>query len=183
MTPSAELHPLLQGLNKEDYNIHTLDDEIRVDKLSVDLLRHLYQDLTRHSIMSPKQGSVSPEQAGEFCQGGDYFLREFIVADRCENLFAIEALHVRQFAGHWYIVRTPEPNLTELKKILTGTAEFYSFLSRQGLLSEIAANEIMSQCRELDYYQQRIDDFWAIEDDGFTAWQQACPLEPITDLP
>jgi hypothetical protein len=176
MTPSAELHPLLQGLNKEDYNIQNLDDEIRVDKLSVDLLRHLYQDLTQ-------QRSVPPEQAGEFCQGADYFLREFIVADRCVNLFAVEALHVRQFAGHWYIVRTPEPNLTELKKILTGTAEFYGFLSRQGLVSEVAADEITSQCRELDYYQQRIDDFWAIEDDGYTAWQQACPLEPITDLP
>ena len=174
MTSSAELHPLLQGLNKKDYNIQKLDDEIRVDKLSVDLLRHLYQDLTQ-------QRSVSPERAGGFCQGADYFLREFIIPDRCENLFAVEALHIRQFAGHWYIVRTPEPNLTELTKILTGTAEFYSFLSRQQLVSEVAANEITSQCREFDYYQQRIDDFWAIKDDGYTAWQQACPLELITD--
>jgi hypothetical protein len=181
MPPSAELHPLLQGLNKQDYNIQNLDDEIRVDKLSVDLLRHLYQDLTRHSSIPPEQGSVSPEQAGEFCQGADYFLREFIVADRCENLFTVEALHVRQFAGHWYIIRTPEPNLTELKKILAGTTEFYSFLSRQGLVAEVAANEITSECRELDYYQQRIDDFWAIEDNGYAAWQQACPLELITD--
>lgn len=174
MTTSAELRPLLQGLNKNDYNIQSLDDEIRVDKLSVDLLRHLYQDLTQ-------QKSVPPEQAGEFCQGADYFLREFIVADRCENLFSVEALHVRQFAGHWYIIRTPEPNLTELKKILTGTAEFYSFLSRQGLVPEIVANEITSQCQELDYYQQRIDNFWAIEDDGYAAWQQACPLASVKD--
>ena len=176
MTPSAKLHLLLQGLNKKDYNIQSLDDEIRVDKLCVDLLRHLYRDLTQ-------QRSVPPEHAGEFCHGADYFLREFIVADRCENLFAVEALHIRQFAGHWYIVRTPEPNLTELKKILTGTAEFYGFLSRQGLVTESSADEISSQCRELDYYQQRIDDFWAIENDGYAAWQQACPLELITDNP
>ncbi len=174
MTLAGELHPLLQGLNKTDYNIQNLDDEIRVDKLCVDLLRHLYQDLTQ-------QKSVLPEQAGEFCQGADYFLREFIVADRCENLFAVEALRVRQFAGHWYIVRTPEPNLTELEKILAGTAVFYGFLSRQGLVTEVDADEITSQCRELDYYRQRIDDFWAIEDDGYTAWQKACPLELITD--
>ena len=174
MTLAGVLHPLLQGLNKTDYNIQNLDDEIRVDRLCIDLLRHLYQDLTQ-------QRNVPPEQAGEFCQGADYFLREFIVADRCENLFTVEALRVRQFAGHWYIVRTPEPNLNELTRILTGTAEFYGFLSRQELVTVVTADEITSQCRELDYYQQRIDDFWAIEDDGYTAWQQACPLELTTD--
>lgn len=169
MTFAGERPPLLQGQNKTDYNIQNLDDEVRVDKLCVDLLRNLYQDLTQ-------QRSVSPEQAGEFCHGADYFLREFIIADRCENLFAIAALRIRQFAGHWYIVRSPEPNLSELRKILTGTREFYFFLSRQELVTEATANEIASQCQELDYYQQRIDDFWTIEDDGYDIWRQACPL-------
>lgn len=174
MTPSAELHPLLQGLNKTDYDIKDLDDEIRVDKLSVDLLRHLYQNLTQ-------QSGVSPEQASEFCHGADYFLREFIVADRHKNLFAVEASHIRQFAGHWYIIRSPEPNLTELKNILSGTAEFYRFLSRQGMIPETVSNEIASQCQELEYYQKRIDDFWTITDDGYTTWRQACPLELTAD--
>lgn len=174
MIPSAELYPLLQGLKKSDYSIESLDDEIRVDKLCVDLLRHLYQDLT-------KQSETPPEQAGEFCHGADYFLREFIIADRRENLFDAKAIHVRQFAGHWYIVRTTEPNLTELKSILSGTAEFYRFLFRQGLITETLASEITAQCQELSYYQQRIEDFWNIEDDGYNAWRQACPLEPILD--
>ena len=169
MTHSAELCPLLQGLNKTDYKIDNLDDEIRVDKLCVDLLRHLYQDLTQ-------QTKMAPEQAGECCHGADYFLREFIVADRCENLFKVEATHIRQFAGHWYVIRTPEPNLKELKNILSGTAEFYRFLSRQGMINEAIADGIVSQCQELNYYQQRIDDFWAIEGDGYDTWRQACPL-------
>ncbi len=174
MTPSAELYPLLQGLNKTEYNVETLDDEIRVDKLCVDILRHLYQDLTQ-------QSKTPPEQAGEFCHGADYFLREFIIADRRVNLFDATPIHVRQFAGHWYIIRTTEPNLTELKSILSGTAEFYRFLSRQGLITESVANEIASQCQELDYYQQRIDDFWAIDGDGYDAWRQACPVEPASE--
>lgn len=174
MTASAELHPLLQGLNKSDYLIENLDDEIRVDKQCVDLLRRLYQDLT-------KQSGLAPEQAGEFCHGADYFLREFIIADRRVNLFAVEASHIRQFAGHWYIVRTPEPNLKELANILSGTAEFYRFLARQGLMTEEITNEIAAQCLELDYYQQRIDGFWAIEGDGYEAWRQACPLAPVKD--
>jgi len=174
MTPSAGISHLLQGLNKTDYNIDNLDDEIRVDKLSVALLRHLYQDLT-------KQSKVPPVQAGEFCHGADYFLREFIIADRLENLFAIKAIRIRQFAGHWYIIRTTEPNLKELQSILSGTAEFYLFLARQGLISEEAADEITSQCQDLSYYQQRIEDFWNIENDGYDSWRQACPLEPSSD--
>ncbi|MDT8444040.1 MAG: hypothetical protein RQ722_07090 [Desulfuromonadales bacterium] len=174
MTLSAEIHPLLQGLNKADYSVGSLDDEIRVDKQCVDLLRRLYQDLTR-------QGGISPEQAGEFCHGADYFLREFVIADRRENLFAVVASHIRQFAGHWYIIRTPEPNLKELASILCGTAEFYRFLARQGLMSDSLADEIASQCQQRDYYQQRIETFWAIEGDGYDAWRQACPLAPVND--
>jgi hypothetical protein len=174
MTRPAELHPLLQGLKKTDYSVGSLDDEIRIDRQCVDLLRRLYQDLT-------KQSGVSPEQAGAFCHGADYFLREFVIADRRENLFAVDASHIRQFAGHWYIIRTLEPNLKELTSILRGTAEFYRFLARQGLMTEDLANEIASQCQELAYYQQRIEDFWAIEGDGFDAWRNACPLAPVKD--
>ncbi len=174
MTPSAKLYPLLQGVNKTDYSIENLDDEIRVDKLCVDLVRHLYQDLTL-------QSKTPPEQAGEFCHGADYFLREFIIGDRHENLFNAEARRVRQFAGHWYIIRTPEPNLTELRNILSGTAEFYRFLFRQGLITETLSDEIAVQSQELSYYQQRIEDFWNIEDDGYNSWREDCPLEPIPD--
>lgn len=176
MTTTAELYPLLQGLKKKEYSISTLDDEIRVDKLCVDLLRHLYQDLTL-------QGHIPPEQAGQFCHGADYFLREFVVGDRHENLFEVAPILVRQFAGHWYIVRTPEPNLTELKNILSGTAEFYLFLARQKLVADALADQIVAECQELEYYQKRIEDFWAIEGDGYNAWRQACPLEPRPDLP
>jgi hypothetical protein len=140
----------------------------------MNLLRYLYQDLT-------VQGGKAPEQAGELCHGADYFLRDFIVADRRENLFKTNAIHIRQFAGHWYIIRTPEPNLKELRIILDGTAEFFCFLFRQGLVTKEVAAEITEQCREFDYFQRRIDDFWAIEKDGFDSWRQACPLEPAAD--
>jgi hypothetical protein len=169
MTISADATPLLQGLEIRDYDVQNLDDEIRVDRLCVNLLRHLYQELTQVNGMDG-------EQAGSCCRGADYFLREFIIGDRCENLFQIAPVRVRQFAGHWYITRTPEPNMVELKEILAGTTAFYKFLARQKLVSESLAEGVSEQCLELDYYQQRIDDFWAIADEGYDDWRQACPL-------
>lgn len=175
MGPDSDLKPLLQGLNKNDFNIVTLDDEIRVDKRCVDLLRHFNQHLTC-------QGALTPEQAGEICRGADYFLREFMIADRRDNPFHASAERVRQFAGHWYIIRTPEPNLTELASVLKGTALFYDFLAEQNLVDPLVSTDIAKQCDETGYYQRRIDDFWAIEGDGFDAWRQACPLEPVPDI-
>ena len=169
MTPTAEIHPLLQGLTKSDYNVESLDDEIRVDNLCVDLLRHLYQELVQHK-------GLQPEQAGERCHGADYFLREFVIPERHKNLFAVEAIDLRQFAGHWYIIRTPEPNLTELGKILTGTAELYNYLASQKMVSDETAAAITAQSETLDYFQKRIDDFWAIEGEGYDTWRDACPL-------
>ena len=170
-----DLKPLLQGLHKNDFNLVTLDDEIRVDKRCVDLLRHFHQYLTCHE-------GLSPEQAGEICHGADYFLREFMIADRRDNLFCASAERVRQFAGHWYIIRTPEPNLAELTRILKGTALFYGFLTEQNLIDRQVSQEIARQCDGTDYYQHRIDEFWAIEGNGFDAWRQACPLEPVPDI-
>jgi len=175
MGPDNELKPLLQGLNKNDFNIASLDDEIRVDRRCVDLLRHFYQYLTCHE-------GLSPQQAGEICHGADYFLREFIIADRRDNLFRTSAERVRQFAGHWYIIRTPEPNLAELTRILEGTTLFYGFLAEQSLVERQVSLEIARQCDKKDYYQHRIDEFWAIEGNGFDAWRQACPLEPVPDI-
>lgn len=176
MTEQTGPLPLLQGLRKTDYSISTLEDEIRVDRLCIDLLRHLFQDLS-------VRGKLPNRQAGDLCQGADYFLREFIVADRRENLFEIQPVRVRQFAGHWYIVRTAEPTLNELRSILEGIAEFYRFLARQELILTSQAESIAAHCRELGYYQQRIDDFWAIENDGFDTWRRACPLEPANHKP
>lgn len=171
MTGTAGKSPALRELDKSDYDVRTLDDEIRVDRLCVELLRHLYQELTSH-------GGMPPQRAGELCQGADYFLREFVIADRRDNLFAVSACRIRQFAGHWYIIRTPEPNLKELQVILAGTEEFYRYLARQGLLAAKTAEEIAGQCRETDFYRSRIDDFWAIEGDGYESWRRACPLPP-----
>ena len=169
MPHTAEIHPLLQGLNKSDYNVESLDDEIRVDSLCVDLLRHLYQELVQ------KKG-VQPEQAGERCHGADYFLREFVIPERHKNLFEVEAIDLRQFAGHWYIIRTPEPNLTELGKILAGTAELYNYLASQKMVSQETTDAITTQSEALDYFQKRIDAFWAIEGEGYDTWRDACPL-------
>lgn len=160
----------LQQLKADDFDINDLDDEIRVDRQCVALLRAFFQALT-------EEEGLPPLEAGELCHGADYFLREFIIGDRQDNLFRFPAERVRQFAGHWYIVRSLEPNLGELAAILAGVRLVYQFLAERQLVSVEFASSVAAACEELPFYRQRIDDFWAIEGDGFIAWRAACPLE------
>ncbi|PLX87876.1 MAG: hypothetical protein C0614_02780 [Desulfuromonas sp.] len=170
MTAQSTVSPLLKGLDKSAFHIGSLDDEVRVDKLCTDLLKHLLQHLT-------KQNGLEPERAGELCHGADYFLREFIIGDRQANIFLVDADQVRQFAGHWYIIRTLEPNRAELGDILDGVATCYAFLNKQRLVSDQKAAEVAKACNDLDYYAARIESFWAIENGGFDRWRAECPLD------
>jgi len=155
----------------DQFDIASLDDEIRVDHLCESLLRLYYR-------FQVEESGARPEVAGANARGADYLLREFIIGDRRENLFRIDPKRIRQFAGNWYIAKSLEPNRGELQTILQGTAGLYAFLSGFGLYPAVQTAEIEQYCRDLDYYQRRIDDFWAIENDGFDAWCAACPVEP-----
>lgn len=160
---------VLSSLKPEAFRIVNLDDEIRVDRLCTRLLKSLYAELSGTC-------GLAPETAGRRCHGADYFLRDFIVADRRQNLLQVTGRQVRQFAAHWYIVKNLEPNMAELGLILDGIAALYRFLAAQGLVAADQAEGIAEACRERAYYQLRIDDFWAIEGSGFLDWRDAEPL-------
>jgi hypothetical protein len=159
----------LKQVDAADFDIRTNDDEIRVDGLCVRLLLAVRDHLLTET-------GCTPLTAGELCQGTDYFLRDFIIAECADNLLQLPPVRVRQFAGHWYIIRTLEPNPRELSTILSGIAACYRILAAQGLVEPERVAAIEAACADLPAYRQRIDDFWAIEGNGYTAWRDAWPL-------
>jgi len=166
----AAAQPLdLNDINLQDFNIHSFDDEIRVDELCARLLLAV-----RDRLLT--EGAGDPLTVGELCQGADYFLREFVIAECTDNLLELPPERVRQFAGHWYIVRTLEPNTQELARILAGVAACYRILAALNLVDSARAEAIAEACTDLPAYNKRIDEFWAIEGDGFDRWRAACPL-------
>jgi hypothetical protein len=155
---------------RENFEIHNLQDEIRVDELCQRLLHCFRRELVENE-------KLPPEQAGALAHGADYFLREFVIPDRRENILALRPGRVRQFAGNWYIVRNLEPNMAELGSILQGVEAFYAYLGKVGKVSAELKAAVRQECALLDYYSQRIDDFWAIEGDGYAAWERECTLK------
>lgn len=153
------------------FTVTDLDSEITVDARCSKLLKQFHQQLS--------QEDIDPLEAGQLAHGADYFLRDFIIADRYMNLFTIEPCSVRQFAGHWYIIKNLEPNIKELATILQGVAVFYTYLQQNDYISQALNDQIQKETTNLGYYQERIDQFWDISDDGYAAWCQSCPLPTI----
>jgi len=155
---------------RENFEIDDLQSEIRVDHLCQELLQRFCRALE-------ETDGLTREQAGALAHGVDYFLRDFVISDRQENIFHLGPGRVRQFAGNWYIVRNLEPNMAELEGILRGIAAFYTFCAGVGKVDQEMAETVRQEASLLEYYRQRIDDFLAIEGDGYFAWERNCTLK------
>lgn len=149
----------------------TLDDELRADTHCRALLQAFHKDLLAQQL--------PPLEAGALAAGTDYLLRDFII-DHCrENILDLSATRVRQFGGTWYILKNLEPNLKELRRSLRGSIYFARFCAAQGLMSAERAEEIAQVAQDEAFFQQRIDSFQALEDDGYFAWEAACTLDDV----
>jgi len=162
--------PAIRPIDPGDFDIVTLDDEIRADRQCTELLKQFAASLVA-------QQQLTPLESGRLAHGADPFLRDFIIANRRENLFRLPAGRVRQFAGHFYIVNNLEPNRKELATMLDGIAAFYRYAVANGWCSPELLPIIESECAALDTYAARIESFWSLEGDGFLAWRKEIPID------
>ena len=118
----------------------------------------------------------APAEVGRLCHGADLFLRDFVIAACSDNLFRLPPERVRQFAGHWYVVNTLEPHGDDLAVYPRRHHRLLRVLAGHGLVSPDLSNAVATACADLPRYRQRIDDYWAIVEDGYDRWRSACPL-------
>ena len=156
-------------INKDEFVIVTVDDEIRADGLCKVLLRQFYDSLL--------EGGMAPQEATLVANGADYYVRDFLVGYKHRSLFDERPGIVRQFAGNWYIVNTIEPTAEELAGHLRGVCAFYRFLHDRGLISGDFLAAMEQEGRDRAIYEGRIRTFWEIEGDGYLAWERECSLK------
>ncbi|WP_298268251.1 hypothetical protein [Geobacter sp.] len=167
-SPAMELEGELR-INKDDFAIASVEDEIRADGLCRKLLSRFYFSLL--------EAGMSPEEATALANGADYYVRDFVVGYKHRNLFDERPEIVRQFAGNWYIVNTIEPSIEELAGHLAGVRAFYRFLAARGDISAPFGAAVERECDELAYYDDRIRSFWEIEGGGYVEWERECTLK------
>ncbi len=169
MLPNSEEIPFSALIDEQNYNISSLESEIRADRYSALLLKHFHRWLL-------DEQHYEALEAGRLAAGADYFLREFLVGARRQNIFSATAEQLRQFGGNWYIINNLEPNIAELEPMLLGAARFYAYTIEQNLTHSETATAFCTAAEQLDFYRQRIETFNQLVDDGYSAWDQACPL-------
>lgn len=158
-------------VNKVDFEIATMEDEVRVDGLCRDLLLRFYDEIQAEGD--------DPEVTTELARSADYFLRDFVIGFKQWDLFDENRSPVRAFAGNWYIVNTLDPTSVELARHLSGILAFYRFLHRHGLISDRFMGQIEQECGEHTFYEERIRRFWDIQGDGYYEWERGCSLREL----
>lgn len=156
-------------INKNHFDINTLDDEIRADSLCQEILKDFYLDLVGKGM--------EEEEASDFAKSADYFLRDFVISAKQANIFQERAGLVRQFAGNWYIVNTIDPDVEVLAAHLNGIHAFYRFLHDRKLISPIFLKLVEKECTDTAFYADRIESFWDLKGDGYFAWEKKCTLK------
>lgn len=153
----------------KDFDITTLEDELRVDELCRELLMAFYQERL--------EAGIGEHEATLLANSSDYYIRDYLIGARQINPLDPTPGNVRRFAGNWYIVNTLEPDIKELKTHLDGIREFYSWLAQEGAVEESFRAAVDAECSNLEYYGERIDSFWDISGDGYITWERECSLK------
>ncbi len=158
-------------ITRKDLEIISDRDEIRVDGLCREILKDFHGSLLERG--------TPPLEAGSLAHGADYFLRDYVVSARRENILDETPGLIRRFAATWYIISTLEPSLDELAGFLEGARALFSFLHERGLVSSSCLSRAEQECSDLDFYGKRIESFWDINDDGYVAWEAECTLKRV----
>jgi hypothetical protein len=159
----------MKQLKSSDFDITTLDDELRVDSLCRDLLMAFYHERL--------EAGQDEHEATQLANSADYFIRDYVIGFRQLNILEESAGLVRGFAGNWYIVNTLEPTADEIGGHLRGIREFYHFLRRGGAISDTFLAAIDRECSDLEFYKGRIESFWDIQGDGYYQWESECSIK------
>lgn len=159
-------------LTKSDFQIGTLEDELKVDGLCRELLMNFYLERIASGL--------NENEATLLANSADFYLRDYLIGFRQQNLLDSDPGVVRQFAGNWYIVNTMEPVIEEIVEHLNGIREFYRFLYANDAIDASFFAIIDQDCSDIGYYRARIDSFWNIKDDGYYQWERECSLKGDT---
>lgn len=151
----------------DDFELVTLEDEIRVDERCQSLLKSFYLHL---------QGTgYELQQASGLAFCADYYLRDYLLDFARQNVVRPQPGIVRRFAASWFITHTLDPEVIVLERHLEAIRLFYRFLHAQHLVSADELAVIEAEAGQSAYYQQRIESFLAISGDGYCAWEAECP--------
>ncbi len=164
----------IKDLKNDDFEIETLEDELRVDSLCRPLLQQFYMHLQ-------EDHGLAPEKASDLAYCADYYLRDYIVDTLRQNILKPRSGQVRYFAGTWYCTRSMDPEIALLEQHIDAISRFYNFLEDRGLLDAAQLSEIRAELEDLDFYRERIVQFKKLAGDGYHQWLKACPPDLVSD--
>ncbi len=100
--------------------------------------------------------NLSESRADDLERGALFFLHNYFIPYRGDNLFLPERNTARRFLGNWYPRKSMAPNMDEISLLLLAVAAFYAYSHLLGLTPRKKAEEIVSECKDCEFYRERL---------------------------
>jgi len=124
--------------------------------------------------------NLSKSRAGDLERGALFFLHNYLIPYRGDNLFLPERNTTRRFLGNWYPRKSMSPNMDEISLLLEAVAAFYAYLFHLGLTPRKKAEEIISECKDREFYRERLQSYREARGNKFHQWAGEYDYESFT---
>ncbi len=96
----------------------------------------------------------------------------FVYEDRVESITEVSGDTIRKYLGNWYIRKFLDPRISEIKEILRALLDFFTFLEKEGFVSEADVEDIGEVCRDVPWFEMRLRTYFTAWGDEFSEWIQ-----------
>ncbi|MDK2897286.1 MAG: hypothetical protein PWP04_1406 [Candidatus Atribacteria bacterium] len=94
------------------------------------------------------------------------------VYDDAMSILEVSGDTIRTFLGNWYIRKFMIPKISEIKSFLRAISDFFTFLQKEGFIFKKQLNEIKEVCKDIAWFEMRLQTYFDAQDDEFYKWIQ-----------
>ena len=118
-----------------------------------------------------REKGLKENLAGRRTEMVAYFVMNYLfVYDDVENILEVSDETIRRFLGNWYIRKSMNPKLTEIKSFLKAISDFFTYLKERGFISKVHLQEIKEVCKDRAWFEMRLKTYFKAEGDDFYKW-------------
>jgi len=120
-----------------------------------------------------KEKNLKESTAGKRTDMAVFFVMDYLfVYDDALSILEVDGDTIRRFLGNWYIRKSWNPSIGQIKSCLRALSDFFTFLYKKGFMDKEELNEIKKVCKDTAWFEMRLKTYFESDEDEFYEWIQ-----------
>ena len=118
-----------------------------------------------------KDKGLKESTAGKRAELAAYFVMDYLfVYDDAQSILEVTGDTIRTFLGNWYIRKFMNPRMSEIKSFLRAISDFFTFIKKEGFITDVDLEEIKDVCKDVGWFEMRLRTYFSADEDEFYDW-------------